>query len=825
MMAAFVLGEVWQAESSQTGIKIGVVGVFILCSIFCIVRVLESQSKQTIYLEAGCLLLFFCIGFWRMKTESQEKEIDFLIKQKEQIMVEGTLYKTGKTAYYNQYYLKDAVIISETGERWKAGAIQLSVKADAVQEEVLDLIKIGNRVCAGGRAEIPDRATNPGGFDWYLYYRALGIRYQIKTEQIWILDKHIDWIKEGLKTFKEQLKTVYQTICTEKDYGIFCAVLLGEKQDLDAEIKSLYEENGISHILAISGLHISLIGMGLYHFLRKWFGFLPSQIVAGLVMAAYVVMTGAGVSTVRAYLMFLFLLTAAVLGRTYDIAVAAGWIALILLFRNPYLIYYAGFLLSFGAIVGIGVVGTILNEYVGSQNTVLKAIISSMSVIWVTLPLTSYFFFTYATWSIVLNLLVIPCMTLVMISGITGGLLGLCFPVVGILGIGIGHYILCFYEKICLLAERLPNHQILIGCPKWWQIGIYYGIVGSVCVWCNWQYGQRSLEKAGNNRRREEIFSRVVKLSGLKDGWIAQSFLCQRERVLEQIFIWGRAIILGGVMVLLVGVLCFRGSGRLEVTFLDVSQGDGIFLRFPSGEVCLIDGGSSDIKKVGQYRILPFLQSEQVADLDFVFISHADLDHISGVKEILESDICKIKTLCLPDIDKADKAYLELVKMAEESGSQIVFLKAGDQISKGKLLLQCVHPQERKEWSDRNSYSMVLWLRYGEIDFLFTGDIGEEQERKMLSSFFLPQGLEVLKVAHHGSQYSSCQDFLEWVSPKYAVISCGKGNFYGHPHTEAVERIVRGETEVLLTQDRGAITFISDGQRLKVVTYLNNIEN
>lgn len=795
MMAAFVLGEVWQAESNQSGVKLGILGILLFGSIFCVVRVCESQSRRAVLLEAGFLVLFFGIGFLRMREESRT---DLLLQEKTLVTAEGTLYKIGKTSYYKQYYLKDVVLISKTGERIKTGAVQLSVKAEEVSasspnqagDETEMYPKIGNRIAADGMAEIPKQATNPGEFDWYRYYRALGIRYQIKSEAILVLDRRIDWISEGLRRLKERLKLVYQMICTETDYGIFCAVLLGEKQDLDAEVKSLYEKNGISHILAISGLHISLIGLGFYHFLRKWFGFLSSQIVAGLIMAAYVVMTGAGVSTVRAYAMFLLLLTAAVLGRTYDSMVSAGWIAFLLLFRNPYLIYYAGFLLSFGAIVGISAVGTVLSAYVGSRNVVWKAMISSMSVTFVTLPISSYFFFTYAAWSIILNLAVIPCMTLVMLSGMLGGLFGCFVPALGAFGIGMGHYILCFYEKLCLLAEKMPYPSILIGRPKWWQIGFYYGIVGGICIWANWQSNKKAMET--NKSQREAI---------------------------EEWFLVGRRIVLlGGVLFLCIGVLCCRRGGRLEVTFLDVSQGDGIFLRMPSGAVCLIDGGSSDVRKVGEYRILPFLQSERVAYLDFVFISHVDQDHISGIKEILEGKLCKIKTLCLPDIDKADEAYLELVQMAKQAGSQVVFLKGGDRIEQDDLIIQCVHPSEKMAWADRNSYSMVLWMRYKEANFLFTGDIGEVQEQQLLP--YLPRNVTVLKVAHHGSQYSSSREFLEWVKPEYAVISCGMGNTYGHPHKEALERMAESGAKIWMTQDGGAVMLASNGRRWNMQTFL-----
>lgn len=795
MMAAFVLGEVCQTESCQGEIGIGIFGVLVLCGIFLIERVAERNGMWMLFLEACGMLLFFCMGFFRMQSESRANMVDWFAEQREWVTAEGTLYKTGKTSYYNQYYLKDVVMVSETGERMKADAIQLSVKAET--DELFEQTQLGNRIRTNGVPEIPERATNPGEFDWYLYYRAMGIRYQMKTERMEIIDRRTNWIREGLERCKRKLKSVYQDVCTDLDYGVFCAVLLGEKQELDAEVKSLYEENGISHILAISGLHISLIGMGLYHFLRKWFGFLPSQIAAGLFMAAYVLMTGAGVSSVRAYVMFLLLLTAATLGRTYDVAVSAGWIAFLLLVRNPYLIYYAGFLLSFGAIVGIGVVGSLLNRYVGSQNFAVKSMVSSMSVIWVTLPVSAYFFFTYAAWSIVLNLVVVPCMTLVMVSGIFGGVAGIWFPKLGMMGIGMGHYILCFYEKICGLAEHLPKHQVLIGRPEWWQIALYYGIVSAVCIWVDWQVGKQ--ESKEENER-------------------CAAFLKQKERIWDRIVVCRKIVLLGAVLFLLIAVLCFRRSGRLEVIFLDVSQGDGIFFRLPSGATCLIDGGSSDIRKVGEYRILPFLQSQRVECLDFVFVSHADNDHISGIKELFESEECRIDTLCLPDIAEPDEAYQGLVEMAENAGSQVLYLKTGDRIAEEGLSISCVHPKGGLAWADRNAYSMTLWLRYGETDFLFTGDIGEEQEREILS--LLPSDFEVLKAAHHGSRYSNSEMFLEQISPEYVVISCGEDNSYGHPHSDAVERIEECGAKIWMTKEVGAVIIVSDGKKVEIEGFL-----
>lgn len=770
---------------------IGIFGIFVLCSIFLIERVAEGNGIRMVFLEACSMLLFFCLGFFRMQSESRVSMADWLAERKEYVTVEGTLYQTGKTSYYDQYYLKDVVIVNETGERMKADAIQLSVKAET--DWLFGQAQLGNRIRAEGVPEIPARATNPGEFDWYLYYRAMGIRYQMKTERMEIIDRRTDWIREGLERVKQKLKAVYQDICTAQDYGVFCAILLGEKQELDAEVKSLYEENGISHILAISGLHISLIGMGLYHFLRKWFGFLPSQIAAGLFMAAYVLMTGAGVSSVRAYAMFFLLLTAAALGRTYDVVVSVGWIAFILLMRNPYLIYYAGFLLSFGAIVGIGVVGSLLSRYVGSRNFAVKSIISSMSVIWVTLPVSAYFFFTYAAWSIVLNLVVVPCMTLVMISGMFGGVIGIWFPKLGMIGIGMGHYILCFYEKICTLAEYLPKHQVLLGRPEWWQIALYYGIVSAVCIWADWQTGKRE--------NKEESGKGAI-------------FLKQKEWIWNKLIVCRKIVLLGAVMFLLIAVLCFRRSGRLEIIFLDVSQGDGIFLRLPSGATCLIDGGSSDIRKVGEYRILPFLQSERVECLDFVFVSHADQDHISGIKELFESEECKIDILCLPDIAEPDEAYQALVKMAENAGSHVLYLKSGDRIAEEGLSICCVHPKGGLAWADRNAYSMVLWLQYKETDFLFTGDIGEEQEREILS--LLPSDVKVLKAAHHGSRYSNSEVFLEEISPEYVVISCGEDNSYGHPHSEAVERMEECGAKIWVTKEVGAVIIVSDGEKMEI---------
>ncbi|MEE1085596.1 MAG: ComEC/Rec2 family competence protein [Schaedlerella sp.] len=280
-------------------------------------------------------------------------------------------------------------------------------------------------------------------------------------------------------------------------------------------------------------------------------------------------------------------------------------------------------------------------------------------------------------------------------------------------------------------------------------------------------------------------------------------------------------VILSNV-IFVAAVINTRGNhNELKITMLDVGQGDGIHIRTPSGMQILIDGGSSDVSEVGKYRIEPYLESQGVTELDYVFISHGDLDHTSGIQEMLLNQKfgIRIHTLILPSENVLDESLLEVGRFAEQYGTRVAAIGAGEKIIDGEMVITCIAPSESYEGAIGNASSMVLDLRYKGFDMLFTGDLENEGEDAVVKSGVL-RDYDILKVGHHGSKNSTSEEFLEQVRPEVALISAGKENRYGHPSKETLERLKNIGCEVYSTQECGAIIINTDGEKLWTETWI-----
>ena len=764
---AFVLGEVWATKEWL------VIFVFSFISNFFQYIIKREKGADQIKI-AVILCIFFIMGMKRMEKEG-EKDIYFSLTQtKAEVLVEGTIDIIEKTSYGKRVYLIDCHVFSEEIEdkEKKSPVILLHVETDFSG-------KAGNRMSVKGELQAFSPPRNLGEFDAWAYYKAMGIDYKIKVSSFEIIDNSYHYLKQFLIDGKEHLSQIFFQICSQKDYGIFQAILLGEKQELDSMIKQLYQENGISHILAISGLHISLIGMGIYRFLRKGMGFFKAGIMSAFFMAGYVIMTGGGVSSLRAYAMFVILLLSYILGRTYDMLSAASLIAGILLWKSPFLLYHSGFLLSFGAVVGIEE-AKILKRYLHCNSKLEEAFVSSFTVFLITLPILCYYYFEIAPYSIVLNLFIIPCMTWIVISGLMGMIGGLLSLSLGKFLIGMGHFLLVFYEQVCRWVQKLPKASLLIGRPSMFQIAVYYLcfiIIGYLVFY------QNKIEK--------------------------EKEICKKERHKRMVYV----II---ITIMLIASLSFKERGKLQIVFLDVSQGDGIYIETPSKTTYFIDGGSADIQNLAKNRIIPFLKAKQIEKLDYVIITHTDQDHIAGMMDILEEKSIQIKTLLLPQTNLKEESYQNLVSLAEGNQIKIMYLKRGDKIIDGEVKIECLHPREDFIAKDKNEYSTVLGMTYREFSALFTGDLENEGEIALLEHGL--SSYDVLKVAHHGSKNATTEKLLEKVKPDIAVISCGIENRYGHPHREVLDRLEG--IRIYQTKEAGAITIKTDGNQIEITTHL-----
>lgn len=233
------------------------------------------------------------------------------------------------------------------------------------------------------------------------------------------------------------------------------------------------------------------------------------------------------------------------------------------------------------------------------------------------------------------------------------------------------------------------------------------------------------------------------------------------------------------------------------------------------------------MKNVGTKRILPYLKSQGVGHLDYVIISHADYDHISGILELIEMQNrgFSIGKIVLPDIinGEEDDNYVNVVNSAQNAGINLVYGSEGDSIEYGnELLLTCVHPKEGYQYESANDYSAVYLLKYKNFKMLFTGDAQLKAEKAILEGEGekLLGHINILKVGHHGSKGSSGEDFLRILRPETALISCGVDNGYGHPHNETLERLLSNNCKAYVTSSLGAIKVVTDGNTYTIQTFL-----
>ena len=320
-----------------------------------------------------------------------------------------------------------------------------------------------------GMLPVPAAAANPGQFDLRQYYKSLGYLYYIEEPEVISVAGGKNRIVYRLDSLKTSLKAVYRKCCTATDAGVYVAMVTGDRSDMDSTVSELFSAAGIGHILAISGLHISLIGMGLYKLLRR-IGFLcpMSAIISGIFVVLFGVMTGNSVSATRAIVMFVCAVNAQVLGRRYDILSAVSLSAIILILKNPYVIANSGFLLSFMAIAGVAVVTD------GFSVKWLKWLTGPAAIQLATFPIILWFYYEVPVYSVFLNLIVVPLMSLIMISALGCGMLGLISIPAGCFFAGAGHYILILFQYGSELMLSLPGSVFVAGRPELWQVMVYY---------------------------------------------------------------------------------------------------------------------------------------------------------------------------------------------------------------------------------------------------------------------------------------------------------------------------------------------------------------
>ena len=679
--------------------------------------------------------------------------------------VSGEVQSCQAAEYSLSVYLKQVCLT--------VGSEQIPIENIKVYLNKEEQIRIGMflRVC-GKLEEIPG-SRNPGEFDSKQYYGCQKIYYQMKNGEICGKSAEYSYFGQFLQEIRRKAESILDEAAGAYA-GIFQAMILGERGNLDAETKMQYQMSGIMHILAISGLHISFVGMGFFRLLKKaGAGNGMAGAVSAFLVYTYGMMTGGSVSAMRAVGMFLILVGAGIAGRSYDLLSAMALSAIVLLLDAPAYLYSVSFLLSFGAVIGIGAVTPEICSLLNLEKKIAKSLAGSVIVWLITLPIVLYAYGEVSLAGVFLNLLVLPTSGLVLASGIFALPVGTFTVEIAKKVLFPGKCVLFFYEKLCEVVGWIPHSTWIAGSPKLWQCVVYYVMLAVIFAGLKW----------GKNAAGEKAMRSAA------------------------------AVIL---VILAVAFLGYHPREGLVITCLDIGQGDCCVLEMPGGENFLIDGGSSNKKNTAAYQILPYLKNQGIAVLDGIFVSHTDKDHISGIEELLE--LCaqnlttvRVKNLILPDWNTTGEEYEKMKMLAGQSNIQIQTGREGNLLKTKEVQIEILAPENGADGSDTNEDGMVMEVHFGKFRGLFTGDIGTETEKKLMDSM---EDVDFLKVAHHGSKYSTCQEFLDVVNPEIAVISCSAKNTYGHPSADTIKRLEDCGAQVEYTMKNGAITVQTDGDRI-----------
>lgn len=785
ILLAFVLGEV---------IAVFDLNIAVPCIVLVIIVIRKIIIKA--YEDMGAfVVIFFTLitGFMLMSNEITTRNHIYDLKENA-VIVQGKIYKIENTAFGTNIYLKGVEV--ENGEK------SVSVKRIFVNTEKIPNVKIGNIIKVRGKLRQFEEAANKGNFDSRKYYLSLGFYGKIEAGTIEVINSDYSGIRQGLYELRMEIIERLEKLCSDNNgifsiinnkNGIIGAIILGDKTDLDSDIKELYSVSGIAHILAISGLHISFIGMAIYRLLRRRFRFLFSAAVSIPVVLSFGIMSGFGISTIRAIIMFILKIIGEVLGRKYDAITAISLAGLVLLVQNPFVVCNSGFQMSFGAIIAIVLILPIVEEILNTDNKIIKVLSANFTISLVMNPILAWNYYELPTFSFLLNIVVVPLMSVVIVSSIVGIFCSCIMFGFGKAVIFPGCGILELYTFLCNIINKSSVASIVVGQPKVTIIIVYYAILLVVL------FGLKNIRTKYTRAEKER---NIIKK---ETGLVLEKKAKKERRIKGQNVKLRLACIVG--FLLLNCLIYYIPNQGFYITFINVGQGDGILIHGDNGTKVMVDGGSTSEKQVAKNCIVPYLKAEGIGTIDYSIITHTDKDHISGILEILEnnnSNRIRIKNLVMPDINMKDDTYNELIEKAKLKKINVLYIKKGDTLSLGKTKIKCIYPETTTTASDKNDYCTVLSVKNKTSKILLTGDISKEIEEKIKDD--IEENYTVLKVAHHGSNYSSSEKFLKKVNPKYSIISVGKNNSYGHPGNETMERLRKQGGVIYRTDEKGGIT-------------------
>lgn len=884
---------------------------------------LFRKKKQKILLLS--LFLFFlsslhfqnALGHFQKQQECIERVLPL------NCTVEGTIsyISENETAY--RIFLKNCIVNSSLGkkpkefskeqeEKWEARnnlpfqKIQVLFKKNVQEDpEIPQYTEFypGDRVVFRGKFMELSPAMNEGEFSFLQYCKGEGIeafflankmspaspaplvQNEIPTIRE-ILVKNKGEVRESdsspflklLYKLKQQASRDLEKLYPEQQSAFLKSLFLGEKSALSKEEKGLYQEAGIAHILAVSGLHLSLVG-GTCFVLLRLLGMELSyaSILSSFFVLSFALFTGSSGSTLRAMLMIFVYFFGKNLGRGQDRISSLSLSLLLLLFLQPLFLYSVGFQCSFYSLFLLLLLSLrdgkerrkVLSkkwerakrkkrftELLRLLPKKIKGGGKELFLFYLGLfPLFSFLQSSLPLYAPLLNLLLLPLLPFIFFLGILSILFShlppLFFPLVKLLSQSLS-FLLSLFHSLIYFSLQLPYSSLLLGKLSLPALFLYLFLFYILFL-----FPLQSVIKKRRQMQKKEKEKQINSSSPFISLFAIKN-ICYLKNILSLLFLCTIPLFLPSP------------PKDLEITALYVGQGDGFLIR-KGNFVMTIDNGSSSDKNFPENTLLPFCKAKRIHRIQYALITHSDIDHTSGIQAILEerstentrSDINKlqIENLILPVQAKDDHRYDLLKRLAGRHGARLFYWKNGNSIEYDKknhsfsvmrpssdmlppsgtapssdilppsdtapfeksafLSLRCYYPLIDAPMEEANAHSLGCVLQYGDFSMVFTGDMPKEAEEAMLSAIKKEgqsPSVDIVKLAHHGSKTSSSPIFLSETKGKFALFSYGKNNRYGHPHKSTLEKCSYFQLIPLETAKLGEIQIKTDGKKYEIVS-------
>lgn len=746
---------------------------------------------------------------------------------KDRIAVEGLVCAPPRTAGGKTRLVISASRIIRDGTTVPVkGKILLSVKDSNT------LFSYGNHIRARTKLKEPHNFNNPGGFDYkrYLLYRGVSLRgYVGDPSDIVILRENAGgYLRDRIERYRSRIREVIREGAPSPEGGVLQALLLGEREGIPEEIVESFNRAGVSHILAISGLHVGIIAFISFfiakalmrsseYLLLRFNIFKVAALFSAIPVIGYAFIAGLRISTIRAAVMILCYLAALLAGRGRDLLNILAFAAFLILVISPASLFDISFQLSFTAVASIILVtpalGGVIPQAAGGRilgrgiNAIVLFVMVSLAAVIGTAPLIALYFNRISTITLVSNLFVIPIIGFAVLP--LGMLLIVTAPFAPVASalMAVASLFIRIAVSIIGLLSSLPFSSLTVTTPTFPEIAAYY-----LCVLTGVRLINTWRSKGGEVPGDPQ---------GTPIGRLRDWYRANEKRLL--------ALSLGLIALFFVAdAFCtnLRAAGRrhVEAAFIDVGQGSSTLIKLPGGSVILVDGGGFYDRSfdLGRYVVAPYLWREKIRKIDILVLTHPDQDHVGGLPFLAEN--FEVGEVWSNGQVSENESWLRLQKVIGEKGipHRIVDTDTPERTI-GGASIRILNPQRspsgeglRFPDSDYNDNGVVMKITFGETGILLTADIEDLAETLLVSSGHDLKA-DILTAPHHGGHTSSTAPFLRAVRPKIAVISCGPDNTFDFPHPDVLARYRRAGARVLRTDTDGAVIVRTDGERVEFV--------